>query len=80
MTAPWRSPSTLRTRPYTGGLTKTYTLNFDQDVSQCAVSTVSSAESAIPVIVGQATNVVSLQFDLLSGLLTPNSFEVTVTC
>ena len=75
-----RSPSTSRARRTQGVITKTYTLDFDQDVSQCAVSTVSSAESAIPVIVGQATNVVSLQFSLLSGLLTPNSFEVTVTC
>lgn len=65
---------------YSGALTNTYTVNFDRDVSQCAINAVSSGQSAVPLITSQTSNVVTLQFSLLSGLLTPNTFEVMALC
>lgn len=65
---------------YSGLLTKTYTVNFDQNVSECGVNAISEQAIAIPVISSRTPNSVSFQFSLLTGLLTPNAFNVTVTC
>jgi hypothetical protein len=65
---------------YSGALTKTYTITFDQDMSQCAVSAVSEAQTAIPVISARASTSISITFALLSGLLTTTTFDVTMAC
>ena len=61
-------------------MTKTYTITFDQDISQCAVSAVSEGQTAIPVITGRAPTSISITFALSSGLLTATTFDVTMAC
>jgi hypothetical protein len=61
-------------------LTPTYTINFDQNISQCAVNAVSGQAVAIPVITVHGPTSVSLTFTLLSTVLTQTPFEVTVSC
>ncbi len=65
---------------FSGGLTKIYTLTFDQNISACAVNAVSDALVAIPMVSSHGTTTVGIQFTLLTALLTPTAFEVTVTC
>jgi hypothetical protein len=65
---------------YSGTITKTYTLTFDKNVSACAVTAVANSVVAFPVVSSHGATTVSLQFSLLTGLLTPSGFEVTVTC
>jgi hypothetical protein len=64
----------------TGGLTPTYTINFDQNVSQCVVNAVSEGTIAIPVVTVRGTTSISMTLSLLTGLLTPSAFDVSVTC
>ena len=65
---------------YSGALTKTYTITFDQDISQCAVGAVSQSQIAIPVVSGTTATTVSITFNLVSGLLTPTTFFLTMSC
>ena len=65
---------------YSGVVTKTYTLTFDKNISACAVNAVSDTLVAVPVVSSHGTTTVSLQFTLLTALLTPTAFELTVTC
>jgi hypothetical protein len=65
---------------YSGTITKTYTLTFDKNISACAVTAVANSVVAFPVVSSHGATTVSLQFSLLTGLLTPSGFEVTVTC
>jgi hypothetical protein len=65
---------------YSGGLAKTYTITFDQDVSQCAVSAVPQSQLAIPVVGSQTSTTLDITFDLLTGLLTPTTFFLTMAC
>jgi hypothetical protein len=63
-----------------GAINPTYTINFAQNVSQCAVNAVSASALAIPVITVHGPTSISLTFSLLSSVLTQTPFEVTVTC
>ncbi len=65
---------------YSGALTKTYTITFDQDISQCAVSAVSQSQVAFPVVGSGTSTSISITFNLLTGLLTPTTFFVTMAC
>jgi hypothetical protein len=65
---------------FSGLVTKIYTITFDQDVSQCAASVVSEVQAAIPAITSRTTTSISVTFDLLSGLLTATTFDVTMAC
>jgi len=65
---------------YSGLPAKTYTITFDQDVSQCAVSAVSEVQTAIPVVSARTPTSISITFDLLTGLLTATTFDVTMAC
>jgi hypothetical protein len=65
---------------YSAGLTKTYTITFDQDVSQCAVSAVPQSQLAIPVVGSQTATTLDITFNLLTGLLTPTTFFLTMVC
>jgi hypothetical protein len=70
----------VSTASSTGGLTPTYTITFDQNVSQCAVGVVPEGVVAIPVLTAHAGSSISLTLTQLTGLLTPAGFDVTVTC
>ena len=61
-------------------LTPTYTINFDQNVSQCAVNAVPESVVAIPVITAHGRSSISLTFTLLTRPADAERFEVTVTC
>jgi Collagen triple helix repeat (20 copies) len=65
---------------YSGLPAKTYTITFDQDVSQCAASAVSEVQTAIPVVSARTPTSISIAFDLLTGLLTATTFDVTMAC
>ncbi len=65
---------------YSGLPAKTYTITFDQDVSQCAVSAISEVQTAIPVVTARTPTSISLTFDLLTGFLTATTFDVTMAC
>ncbi len=65
---------------YSGVVSKTYTITFDQDISHCAVSAVAEVQTAIPVISARAPTSISITFALLSGLLTATTFDVTMAC
>ena len=65
---------------YSGGLSKTYTITFDQDVSQCAPSAVAQSIIAIPVVSATTPTSVSVTFNLVTGLLTPTTFFLTMAC
>ena len=65
---------------YSAGLTKIYTITFDQDVSQCAVSAIPQSQLAIPVVGSQTASTIDITFDLLTGLLTPTTFFLTMAC
>ena len=63
-------------------LANTYTINFDQNVSQCAVNAISEQAVAIPVITGRGPTSISLNFTLPTAIpaLTANTFDVTLVC
>jgi Collagen triple helix repeat (20 copies) len=65
---------------YSGLPAKTYTITFDQDVSQCAVSAISEVQTAIPVVSARTPTSISITFDLLTGFLTATTFDVTMAC
>jgi hypothetical protein len=64
----------------TSVLAQIYTINFDQNVSQCVVNAVSEQAVAIPVVTARGPTSISLTFSLLSGLPTANTFDVTIVC